>query len=85
MSNYISGKTLIVTGAASGFGKLVSEKAAALGGQVVASDINKAALDELVAELVAAGQSAIGVQADVSNREQMNALAQAGRRQIRQH
>lgn len=77
MSNYLNEKVIIVTGAASGFGKLVSEKAAALGAKIVASDINKAALDALIAELNDAGHAAIGVEADTSNREQMNQLAQA--------
>ena len=44
MSNYVEDKVIVVTGAASGFGKLLSEKATALGASVVAGDINEAAL-----------------------------------------
>jgi NADP-dependent 3-hydroxy acid dehydrogenase YdfG len=77
MTNYINGKVIIVTGAASGFGKLVSEKAAALGAKVVASDVNKASLDALIAGLKEAGHAAVGVEADVSKREQMRQVAQA--------
>ena len=77
MTNYINDKVIIVTGAASGFGKLVSEKEAALGAKVVASDVNKPALNTLIAGLKEAGHAAVGVEADVSNREQMNQVAQA--------
>ena len=41
MSNYVEGKVIIITGAGSGFGKLVSEMAADLGAKVVAADINE--------------------------------------------
>jgi NADP-dependent 3-hydroxy acid dehydrogenase YdfG len=77
MSNYIEGKVIIVTGAASGFGRLVSQKAAALGGKIVASDVNKQALDELVAEVRQAGHAALGVEADASDRKQVSLVAQA--------
>jgi len=76
MSNNLNDKVIIVTGAASGFGKLVSEKAAALGAKIVASDVNKTALDTLIANLQAAGHAAVGVEADASNRQQMNQVAQ---------
>jgi NADP-dependent 3-hydroxy acid dehydrogenase YdfG len=76
MTNFIKDKVIIVTGAASGFGKLVSEKATALGASVVATDVNKAALDSLVSNLQAADLTIVGIEADVSSREQMNKVAQ---------
>ena len=45
--SHIEGKTIVVTGAANGFGKLVAEKATALGAKVVAGDVNEHALAEL--------------------------------------
>ena len=75
MTNYLTDKVIIVTGAAAGFGKLVSQRAAALGAKIVASDIDAAGLDTLIAELTAARHTAVGVQADVSDREQMIALS----------
>jgi NAD(P)-dependent dehydrogenase (short-subunit alcohol dehydrogenase family) len=40
MSQYLKDKVIIVTGAGSGFGKLISEKCAAGGAKVVGVDIN---------------------------------------------
>jgi NADP-dependent 3-hydroxy acid dehydrogenase YdfG len=77
MTNYLQDKVIIVTGAAAGFGKLVSQRAAALGARIVAADIDQEGLDALIAGVTGAGHSARGVQADVSNREQMMQVAQA--------
>jgi NADP-dependent 3-hydroxy acid dehydrogenase YdfG len=77
MSNHVKDKVIIVTGAASGFGKLVSEKVSKLGAHLVATDVNEAGLEELLGSLQAAGHSAITVTADTSNREQMNHVAQS--------
>lgn len=75
MNNYINDKVIIITGAASGFGKLVSEKAAALGANIVACDINSQPLNDFVAELQGAGHSAHAVTADTSVRADMSAVA----------
>ena len=53
-TDYLSGKVVIVTGAAGGFGRLVSEKAAALGARLVCADVDSAGLDQTVATLVIA-------------------------------
>ena len=73
MSNYIEDKVIVVTGAAGGFGQLICEKTAALGAKVVASDVNKDALDE-VAKI---SSNILPVVADVTDREQMFALSAA--------
>ena len=36
--NYIKDKVIIITGAATGFGKLVAERTAAMGGKIVCCD-----------------------------------------------
>lgn len=77
MSNFVNGKSIIVTGAASGFGKLVSEKAAALGARITCADVNLEALQDAVAAITAAGGQAQAVRCDVTDIGQMQALAAA--------
>ena len=62
MTNYVDGKVIIVTGAASGFGKVLSLKAAQLGGHIVCADINGDTLQTAVEEIETAGGSALAVQ-----------------------
>lgn len=54
MPNYVKDKVIIVTGAASGFGRLVSEKTAALGGKLVCADINAQQLGAATATIASA-------------------------------
>ena len=75
MTNHIEGKTIVVTGAAGGFGRLLCEKAAALGAHVVAADIQAEALDEVVSGIRSQNGDAIGVTADVADLQQMQGLA----------
>ncbi|MEM1433193.1 MAG: SDR family NAD(P)-dependent oxidoreductase [Pseudomonadota bacterium] len=75
MSNHLQGKTLVVTGAASGFGRLVSERAVALGANVLMADINAEALEQASSSL---GAAALAVPTDVSDLPQMQQLAGAG-------
>ncbi len=77
MSNHTSGKVIVITGAAGGFGRLVSQKTAALGAKVVAADVNRDELDETVKSITEAGGEAISVMADVTDRAQMKQLATA--------
>jgi len=66
MSNHVDGKVIIITGAAGGFGRLVSQKTAALGARVVASDVNEAELKITVDSVLAAGGQIEPVVADVT-------------------
>ena len=75
MTNHIQNKVIIVTGAASGFGKLISTKAAGLGAKIVCADINEDGLDETVGEITAADQLAIGQRVDVTDITDMKKLA----------
>ena len=75
MANHVSDKVVVVTGAASGFGRLVSEKIAALGGKVVCADVNEAGLEAVVAGISAAGGTAVASTVDVTSAQQMHALA----------
>ncbi len=73
--NYVAGKVIIVTGAAGGFGQLVCQKAAALGGQIIACDINEAELQQTVSAINDSGGTALAVAADVTSRSEMAAVA----------
>ena len=75
MSNYIEGKSIIVTGAGSGFGRLVSEKAAALGASITCVDINAAGLGDTLASIDETNAAAQGVTADVTHAKDMKRAA----------
>jgi NADP-dependent 3-hydroxy acid dehydrogenase YdfG len=77
MTNHISGKSIIVTGAAGGFGKLVSEKAAALGGKITCADIDAQAAEAVAETIRSAGGAAIAVGCDVRDITSMRALSKA--------
>ncbi len=73
----VQGKTAVITGGGSGIGRGIARCLAANGMNIVVADIEQAPLDEVVAELEAAGTAAIGVRADVSDLSQVQALADA--------
>ncbi len=60
------GRSIVVTGAGSGFGEAVSRRFASEGGKVVLADINMPNAEAVAAEIVAAGGTAIAVATDVS-------------------
>jgi NAD(P)-dependent dehydrogenase (short-subunit alcohol dehydrogenase family) len=71
------GKVAVITGAASGIGRAMVDRFGAAGMKVVLADIEKAALDEAVAAVTAAGVDAIGVPTDVSDGAAVEALRDA--------
>jgi NAD(P)-dependent dehydrogenase (short-subunit alcohol dehydrogenase family) len=64
-----------VTGAASGIGRALAEALAAEGAAVVAADVDRAGLDDVVGAIRQRGGRAEGVLTDVSDRGQVLALA----------
>jgi NAD(P)-dependent dehydrogenase (short-subunit alcohol dehydrogenase family) len=68
------GKVAVVTGAASGIGLGLAERAAQEGMRVVLADVEEAALREAEKRLRAAGSEVLAVVADVARREQVEAL-----------
>ena len=68
----IAGRHALVTGGASGIGRLMARQLAARGARLTIWDINRDALDRVVAEL---GGEARGMPCDVSDREQVYARA----------
>lgn len=75
MTNHVAGKSIVVTGAAGGFGSRVCARAAALGAHVVAADTDASGLDTLAAAVTAAGGSFESRVTDVRSMAQMQALA----------
>lgn len=70
-----SGKTAVITGAASGMGLLCSQCYAADGGNVVMADVNENALAQCVDEINAKGKGrALGVPCDVRDYNQVCAV-----------
>ncbi|MGH7227155.1 MAG: SDR family oxidoreductase [Gemmataceae bacterium] len=76
MSKYLQDKVIIVTGAASGFGRLISEKCAAGGAKVVGVDVNAESLNEVFEGIRAAGFQGTAHVADVTDMAQVKAAAQ---------
>ncbi|NMZ69645.1 NADP-dependent 3-hydroxy acid dehydrogenase YdfG [Pseudomonas peli] len=76
MSNNISGKVVIITGASSGLGEATARHLAEKGARVVLAARRKDKLDALVAELVAAGGQAVAYQTDVTSQDDVKALIQ---------
>jgi NADP-dependent 3-hydroxy acid dehydrogenase YdfG len=77
MTNHVADKVIIVTGAASGFGRLVCAKAAKLGAHVVGADIDDAALDQMCSAVSAEGGSVMTRATDVTRLADLQALAAA--------
>ena len=76
MSNNISGKVVIITGASSGLGEATARHLAEKGARVVLAARRKDKLDALVAELVNAGGQAVAYQTDVTSQDDVKALIQ---------
>lgn len=77
MTGHIAGKSIVITGAGGGFGSLVARKAAALGASVTLGDIDLAAAQGVVDEIVSAGGKALAVAVDVRDLAQVKALVAA--------
>ena len=81
MAGRLAGKTAIISGGATGAGGAASKLFAAEGARVAIFDINVAAGEAVVAEIVQAGGEAAFFEADVSDRAQIeHALAEANAR-----
>ena len=71
-----AGGIAVVTGAGSGIGAGIARRAGALGMTVVVSDINEAAAQGTVDQIVGAGGKAEAVKVDVSRPEELDRLAE---------
>ena len=75
MPNYLKGKVIIVTGAAAGFGEILSRKISAMGAKIVAADIDQKGLGKVTELVKEQGGEIIGVATDVTDKDQMRHLA----------
>lgn len=71
-----AGRVAVVTGAASGIGRALSEHLAGLDMRVVMADVEAPALDEAARELTQAGHEVLPVQTDVASADSVAALAE---------
>jgi NAD(P)-dependent dehydrogenase (short-subunit alcohol dehydrogenase family) len=72
-----STKTIVITGAASGFGLEFARLGAKRGYNIVMCDVEQGALDVAAAEITATGVQVLAQRVDVSKHEQVEALAAA--------
>jgi len=71
----LTGRVGVVTGGASGIGRALAEGLAAEGAAVVVADVDEAGLHETVKRIEARGGRALALRTDVSDRAQVQALA----------
>lgn len=74
MSDRMTGKVVVITGAASGMGLGIATALAGEGANVVIADLNLEAAEKAAADLVAGGAEALAVQADVSSRPDVQGI-----------
>jgi NADP-dependent 3-hydroxy acid dehydrogenase YdfG len=75
--SYLKGKSVVITGAAGGFGRLVAEMALERGASVAGLDIDGATVDATFAALAADGRPAIGLHVDVTDFDQVRSAVDA--------
>lgn len=76
--NSFRNKVVMITGAASGFGKMLAEQLADLGASLVLGDRNETVLEEVAASLRASGAEVLAMYCDVSHEADVKALVEAG-------
>lgn len=72
----LSGKTALITGAASGIGKEMAEQFARAGAAVGVADLNAAAAESVAAAITAAGGQALAVEMNVADEQAVQAGTQ---------
>ena len=73
--DYFAGKTIIITGAASGIGRATAQIIAREGANVVCADVNEAGGKETAGLVNAKGSQALAVKVDVTSRKQVEDMA----------
>ena len=64
----ITGRHILITGGASGIGRLMARRLAGLGARISVWDIDREKLDKVIAELATGPETARGFRCDVANR-----------------
>ena len=73
--DYFAGKTIIITGAASGIGRATALIFAREGANVVCADLNETGARETAANVNGKGAQALGLKVDVTRREEVREMA----------
>lgn len=76
----LAGQSVVVTGAAGGFGRLICQRAAQEGARVTGCDVDEAGLLDTTESIIAAGGTAIGIRGDVRSGEDMRTVAESALR-----
>jgi NAD(P)-dependent dehydrogenase (short-subunit alcohol dehydrogenase family) len=74
--NYFRGKTIIITGAASGIGRATALIFAREGANVVCADVDEKGADETAAEVGRKGGKALAMKVDVTKRTEVDTMAE---------
>jgi NAD(P)-dependent dehydrogenase (short-subunit alcohol dehydrogenase family) len=74
--DYFAGKTIIITGAASGIGRATALIFAREGANVVCADVNEAGARDTAAAVNGKGSQALAVKTDVTSRAQVNDMVE---------
>ena len=77
--NRFEDRTIIVTGAGSGFGEAMARRFAAEGATVLAADVNASAVERVVADITDAGGRAVARRTDVSQADAVAAMVDEAR------
>jgi len=78
MDTDLSGRTALVTGAGRGNGRAIAIELAALGASVIVNDLEEEPAESTAEVITEAGGEAVAVTADVSDREEVEAMVAEG-------
>ncbi|MFF4413688.1 SDR family NAD(P)-dependent oxidoreductase [Streptosporangium sp. NPDC001559] len=84
MSDDMTGRVALVTGGSRGIGAETSRVLAASGAKVAVNGRDRAAIDEVVADITARGGTALAVPADVTDEDQVSAMRERIERELGQ-